>query len=771
MEAAARRGREHDESSWNHDRASLVGDTGDSCGRDEYGADQGPLGNEGLPGGGGDTASWDRSVHPHPPAELLDQTRAAERFANVVPREQARWLFLYVGLVFVAALAVFAPSLADLPEIVRAGDPEFWLIVVLALVVDARPFAAPGQAPVATVFPSIAFSFALLLGWGLAPAVLMQALAVVVSSVRLRRAPWRVLFNASQYALALAAADLVLRLAGVQRLTEDNPAAHTGTLGVLAILVAGAAWFMVHDLLTSTAVWLRFGGRWMSTTVTAPLRHEALSILSLLALGPLVVAAGNVSTALVPLILVPLFTVSELAQATAEEQRRSRRDDLTALPNRKALHTEIRQQVRAYTRRSVRVRRDRDDPGRERRMALLLLDIDQFRRVNDALGHAVGDQLLGAVAQRLRDAVGADGFVARLGGDEFAILAPRLTDFDAAGVLARRVADALAAPVTLEGLPLDVTASIGVAVHPDHGTDNTTLLRHAEVAMYDAKSRAARYAVYTQESDQNSVERLELLADLRRALEANPDELRLFYQPQIEMATGHVVGLEALLRWTHPGRGFVSPDVLIKVAEHTAVMRLITSHVLDEAIAQLAKWRAQGLMLRTSINVSVRDLAHPELVDELAALLADRGVSPNQVQLEITEGALMADPRRVLVTLHRLDKLGVALSLDDFGTGYSSLQHLRRLPLAEVKIDRSFVMGMTTDPDDAAVVRSIIDLARALGLRVVAEGVEDDQTRRLLTASGCDVGQGWLFARPMPADALATWLARYRPVTRLDPQD
>jgi len=314
-----------------------------------------------------------------------------------------------------------------------------------------------------------------------------------------------------------------------------------------------------------------------------------------------------------------------------------------------------------------------------------------------------------------------------------------------------------------------VTAAIGVAVHPDHGTDNTTLLRHAEVAMYDAKDRGATFAIYTPESDQNSPERLELVADLRRALEAGrPDEIQLYYQPQVDLNTHEVVGVEALLRWHHPRRGMVSPEHLIKMAEHTAVMRLLTRRVLDDAIAQLVKWRDQGLAMRASVNVSVRDLHHPELVDDLAALLAERGVSPNSLQLEITEGALMADPRRVLVTLHRLDKLGVALSLDDFGTGYSSLQHLRRLPLAEVKIDRSFVLGMVNDPDDAAVVASIIDLARALGLRVVAEGVEDDSTRRLLVTNGCEIAQGWYFARPMPADALVAWLARYRPSPSLD---
>jgi EAL domain-containing protein (putative c-di-GMP-specific phosphodiesterase class I) len=318
--------------------------------------------------------------------------------------------------------------------------------------------------------------------------------------------------------------------------------------------------------------------------------------------------------------------------------------------------------------------------------------------------------------------------------------------------------------VTLDGLQLDVTAAIGVALHPDHGSDTATLLRRAEVAMYDAKDRNALYAVYTPESDQNSVERLELLADLRRALEVGRrDEISLYYQPQIEMATGEVVGVEALLRWEHPTRGMMSPQHVIKVAEHTAVMRLITQRVIEDAIGQLAKWRTQGHLFRVSINVSVRDLHRPEWVDQIAELLSDRGVEPNQVQLEITEGALMADPRRVLVTLHRLDKLGVALSLDDFGTGYSSLQHLRRLPLAEVKIDRSFVLGMASDPDDAAVVGSIIDLARALGLRVVAEGVEDDQTRRMLLAAGCEVAQGWYYARPMPADDLLGWLARYHP--------
>jgi diguanylate cyclase (GGDEF)-like protein len=574
------------------------------------------------------------------------------------------------------------------------------------------------------------------------------------------------MFNIGQYALSFAAAELVLSAAGVARLSEDAPASRPSVLAVLAVFGSAVVWFAVNSVLVTTAVTLRFGGAWTGN-FTRALRRDGLWTLSLLALGPLVAAAGNVSALLVPLMLVPLFTVTGLATFTAEQARKGKRDELTGLPNRKALFARMRQEARAYSERSRRLRGGRQPATDDRRrMALLLLDIDQFRRVNDALGHAVGDRLLGAVAVRLREAIGADGMVARLGGDEFAVLAPRLADQDAAGVLAFRVADALSEPFTLQTLPLDMTAAIGVAIYPDHGTDSTTLLRHAEVAMYDAKDHGTTYAIYTAEAEQHTPEKLELLADLRRALDSGSDELQLFYQPQVDLASGEVVGTEALLRWNHPERGFVSPEVLIKVAEHTAVMRLITSWVIEDAVGQLAKWKAQGLTLRTSMNVSARDLHRPEFVDELANVLADRGVSANQIQLEITEGALMADPRRVLVTLHRLDKLGVALSLDDFGTGYSSLQHLRRLPLAEVKIDRSFVLGMVTDPDDAAVVKSIIDLARALGLRVVAEGVEDEDTRRLLVACGCEVGQGWYFARPMPADAFGTWLGRYRPGTR-----
>jgi predicted signal transduction protein with EAL and GGDEF domain len=310
-----------------------------------------------------------------------------------------------------------------------------------------------------------------------------------------------------------------------------------------------------------------------------------------------------------------------------------------------------------------------------------------------------------------------------------------------------------------------VGGSIGIALYPDHGEDFAALLRRADVAMYDAKHSSAGVAVYTPESDHHSAERLGLLADLRRALETpGCDEVTMYYQPQIDIHTGAVVGVEALLRWHHPRRGMVDPGELIRVAEHTAVMSVLTRRVVDDVLEQVAKWAAAGISLRASLNVSVRDLHSTEIAEQIIDRLQRYGVPPHQVQLEITEGALMADPRRVLDTIGQLDRIGVAIALDDFGTGYSSMQHLRRLPLTEVKIDRSFVLGMADDPDDAAIVRSIIELAGALGLRVVAEGVEEESVWRALHAAGCHVAQGWFHARPMPPDALVGWLARYRPV-------
>jgi diguanylate cyclase len=434
------------------------------------------------------------------------------------------------------------------------------------------------------------------------------------------------------------------------------------------------------------------------------------------------------------------------ARTSAERIRAERVDRLTGLPNRHVLSAWL------------------GAHRAERRLALLVLDLYRFRAVNDALGHPAGDRLLVEVARRLAAVVPAHDLLVRLGGDEFAVLATRVDGPAAARRIAVHLAEALHRPFALDGLPIDVSAAIGVAVQ--RGANPVPLLRQAEAALYEAKQRGDQIAAYGPDAAHHSPDRLALLADLRRSLRQEPggDGVTLYYQPQVAIATGEVVGVEALLRWRHPDRGQVLPDELIRVAEPTPVMRLLTARVLAEVIAQVAAWRDGGRRLRASVNVSVRDLHAGGITDRIADLLRRYAVPPDLLQLEITESALPADPHRVLDTITRLDRMGIGISLDDFGTGYSSLQHIKRLPIRELKVDRSFVLGMASEPGDAAIVRSIVDLAGAFGLRVVAEGVEDERTWRLLAAAGCDAAQGWFHARPMPAGDLAVWLDRYRPV-------
>jgi diguanylate cyclase len=665
---------------------------------------------------------------------------------NRVPAERRGPFGAFVIGIVLAAAAITVPALPALPHELATASLGFWLMAALAIAGDALPVTLPGRWNTAAIYPSICFTFAIMIDNGLAAAVLVQGLAVVVSSWRLRHAVWRAIFNLGQYTLAFGVADLIV--GWLQRAT--------GLLGLLAVVGAAGAWFAVKYLTTATAIWLRDGGSWW-TIVRGALGNEALTMGALLLLGSLVAVPAEQAPGLVLAMIVPLWAVRRLAVITAEQRHLANVDTLTGLANRKSLIGEVTSAIAGHAQWAVSGR-----PGS--RFALMLLDLDRFKTVNDALGHEVGDRLLVALGDRLQEVAGPGDLVARLGGDEFALVAKRIADPAAARELALRIERALSAPVVLDGLPLDVGSSIGIALFPDHGSDFATLLRHADVAMYAAKHNGDGHAVYAPETDHNSPQRLSLVADLRTGL-SRPDSggLALFYQPQVEIATGAVVGVEALLRWQHPLRGSVGPDELIRAAEPSPVMRLLTRWVIEQAVIQLAKWSAAGLKLRVAVNVSVRDLHSGEIVDEIEATLARYGVPPGQLQLEITESALMADPRQVLATLTRLNMLGVSIALDDFGTGYSSMQHLRRLPLTEIKIDRSFVLGMAEDSDDYAIVRSMIELAGALGLRVVAEGVEDERAWRLLHGAGCEAAQGWFYSRPLPADEVTNWLARSAP--------
>jgi diguanylate cyclase (GGDEF)-like protein len=422
-------------------------------------------------------------------------------------------------------------------------------------------------------------------------------------------------------------------------------------------------------------------------------------------------------------------------------------DGLTDLPNRLLFRGKLEEALAAA-----------DD----RRLAVMILDLDRFKEVNDTLGHGHGDRLLQELAQRLPAALRPGEIVARLGGDEFGVLSPEATDATTAIALAERLRAALASPFEVGGVSIEVQASVGIALAPDHGTDAETLVRRADTAMYAAKPGGAPQ-IYLSEHDSGSPERLALAGDLRRALEAR--ELVVYYQPQIDLRSGAVRGVEALVRWRHPRRGFLAPDEFLPVAEQAGLMRPVTRHVLEEALRQCRSWHNHGSPLEVAVNLSGRDLVDMRLPDEVARALAEHGLDPAMLQLEITEGTLLTESTRGVAVLDRLAELGVRIAIDDFGVGYSALGHLRRLPVSVLKIDKSFVQRMASERSDALIVRSTIDLAHSLGLEVVAEGVEEPETLVQLEGANCDLAQGYCISRPLPADDLTAWLAA-RPAPR-----
>jgi len=430
------------------------------------------------------------------------------------------------------------------------------------------------------------------------------------------------------------------------------------------------------------------------------------------------------------------------AQADANRHQ-ALHDPLTGLPNRTLLQQRAEG---ALARAGTAV-----EP-----VALLLVDLDRFREINDTLGHHCGDLVLQAVATRLPDVVGPAGTVARLGGDEFAILLPAVPDLRAAIDVADRVRGVLEVAVEVAGTRLDVDASVGVVVSGEHGDDVDTLLRRADIAMYGAKARGLGVCPYEPGLADPDPERLGLLGELRRALDDG--ELVLHFQPKVALSGGEVVGVEALVRWQHPERGLVPPGLFIPLAEQTALIGPLTRYVLDAALAHCRRWRNAGRSLTVAVNVSARNLLDETFVDDVLELLARWRVPPSALELEVTESAIMADPVRAKRVLSRLAHVGITLSVDDFGAGYTSLAHLKELPVHQLKIDRSFVAALTTERSDAAIVAAVVDLARTLGLHTVAEGVEDQATLDELTRLGCDVAQGYHLSRPLPADQLDVWL-------------
>ena len=426
----------------------------------------------------------------------------------------------------------------------------------------------------------------------------------------------------------------------------------------------------------------------------------------------------------------------------AELRRMAMHDSLTGLANRALLHDRLERAIALAGRTGSRV-------------ALLLLDLDRFKEVNDTLGHQVGDILLQQVGPRLERVLRESDTLARLGGDEFALVLPEVAE-QAACDVAERIVDLFRCPFQVETLELELGVSIGVAYYPTHGEGGAELLQRADVAMYSAKRDQTGFAVFAPDDNRHSVRRLTLQGELRRAIETN--RLALYYQPKIATRTSRLTGVEALVRWRHDEHGFVSPEEFVGLAERTGLIRPLTRWVIEVVLRQQRAWRQRGLDLSVAVNLSVRLLQDPDFPDRLRGLIEEQGGEPGALQLEITESALMAEPDTAMTVLRRLAAMGCRLSLDDFGTGYSSLAYLQRLPIHELKIDRSFVLAMNQDSSAAVIVRSVVNLAHSLDLAVVAEGVEKREIYDRLSMLGCDQVQGYLIGQPMPADAFETWL-------------
>jgi diguanylate cyclase (GGDEF)-like protein len=638
-----------------------------------------------------------------------------------------------VGIALLATLVATTQLAFDQPY----AKFEFIALAASVMVGELFHLELPRRSGDGEVTVSVMFSFALLLGLGLVPALAAQLVASVVQDRIAHKPWWQVGFNIGQYTLSLSAAAGVLKLLGAY-----------GTLragfkpeDLLAVLAAAAAYFSVNLLLVTRATTLYQG-----VPITRALESDLTFGLSvgavLLCLAPIVVTVLEFSRILYPLLLVPLIGVyisgrQSIRTATAEHL--ARHDSLTELPNRRWFLEAVGQALKNPSLRAG---------------GLLLVDLNGFKEVNDTLGHHHGDLVLKEVGPRLAAAFRSEDLVARLGGDEFAVFMPG-ADSDAAQTAVQRLQDALHTPVDVDGISLELDASIGLAWYPEHGGDVDTLLQRADVAMYRAKASHNSLVTYRSEDDYHSPERLVIAGDLRRALLS--DQLVLHYQPQVELGVGRPVAAEGLVRWQHPQRGLLGPFEFIEVAERTGLIKDLTNRVLDLGLADLRRWTDDGRKLSLSLNVSVRSLLDRRFPEEVEKLLAHHGVDGKSLTLELTESSLMVDPEVAKKTMRHLAELGVSVAIDDFGTGYSSLAYLTDLPIGELKIDKSFVRAMGSDARNAIVVRSTIELAHNLGLRTVAEGIEDAFTFERLRALGCELAQGFHMSRPLPADSLMSW--------------
>ena len=632
-------------------------------------------------------------------------------------------------------LAVHAVATSRLGE----AGPPLAMTAVLLVVLELRPLIqGRGHDPQGVVM-STAFACAILFLWGPWPAIVVVSIASFAADRRVHKPPWKVLFNVGQYNLSIVAAWVVMACSARTPSIED-PLTVLTPADLPWMLGACIAYFCTNLVLVSGALaWTSGFLRIMFNDFA----HYTATTFSVLALSPLIVTVANAAWELLPLLLIPLVLVYKTAQMSVEKEHQAGHDALTGLPNRTNLQASLAAEL-------SRSKRD----GRP--FGLLLIDLDHFKEVNDTLGHHVGDQLLVHFAERLSNSVRPTDHVARLGGDEFAVIVPDADEAEALGV-AERIRASLAHPVSLEGMRLEIEASIGLAMHPEHALVAEDLLRLSDVAMYVAKESRAGVVTYSSHRDRNSTDRLTLLAELRQAIDC--DALTVQYQPKVSLRDRSLLGMQALIHWQHPQRGVVAPEKFLPLAERSGLRYLVTDRLMMQALSQVADWRLLGLSVPVTVNVALNDLLDGRLVEQMLAGLRRYELPPEVLQIEIDERMVVQHSVDELSTVLRdLHAMGLGLSLGDFGAGNSSLLWLQTLPVSEMKIDRAFVSRVGEGRSSAGIVRAMADLVHAMGMRAVAEGVETEADWQLLRELGCDGAQGRHIAAAMPAAGATEWL-------------
>jgi diguanylate cyclase (GGDEF)-like protein len=619
-------------------------------------------------------------------------------------------------------------------------------------VVDLLPLEGAGSLSFSLSFP---IELAAALVYPPATAALIPLLgAADVRELRRETPPLKALYNRSQIALSVAVESHIFH----ELASLDGSPWFVLTAAVLVATVAG---YVVNVLIVALYAHLDSHEPLVEIVRDMHVGLVGEFVLSYmgLALFSVLVAIATQTTGLWALVvfIAPLAFARKMFQRThslqratvalaerqAENEYQALHDALTGLPNRTLFQLKLADAIEGAR-------------GRDEQMAVMLMDLDHFKEVNDTLGHHFGDQLLREIGPRLSTALREEDMMARLGGDEFGVLLPDLPDERSAPSIAERLLEAMHEPIEVEGFALEVAGSIGIAVFPDDANDADALLRRADVAMYAAKASGGGYDRYASELDDDGSFRLALLGQVRPALERG--EFILHYQPKVRMSDGRAAGAEALARWSHPVLGVLSSRDFVPPIEETTLLRPFTEFVMEQALQQWRTWAESEVRLPISINISPRSLLDTQFPDQVAELLDAWDVPPAFITMELTESSLLSDSGRSLGVLDRLSRTGVNLSVDDFGTGYSSMRNLRRLPLTELKIDRSFVKQMLVDSNDFAIVHATVALGRNLGLNVVAEGVEDRETFDKLAELGCDQAQGYYLARPMPASEFTGWL-------------